>query len=342
MALLGFMGFDHIPSGTVFDPSQFLNFLNSTNVGWQKIAGQIQGFGIQSTSSGRFIRYNDGNNYASFYVGGRFLTGSGGGAAAFYAYEDAGTQQIYLTHGTDGKIRCYRGTGTTNLLATSINAFSFPSWIWVEFEATIHNTTGAVRLVIGGFEEFNVTGINTRASANNFMNQWVLQSGSVGSMSILDDLYWGDTTGSAPGNHLIGAPLIVETTYPISAVSTTWTPNASTNVSRIQEVGADDDTTYNSTSTSGNIDLYNHGALASSPVNIYGVAVVSRARKDDVAARSFRNKFKSGATTVNGASMSMDTTFKYTKDYYMVDPATSAAWANATAVNATNIGYEHV
>jgi len=341
MAIITFMGFDHVQTSSAYDPTRYPELVFSTSAGWGKYAGQLQGYGIASNSSGRALAWSNGVNYATIIAGWRGKLTSAGGGSGLVEFNDGSTTQVWITHASDNRIKAYRGSGTANLLATSINTFLPTSWIWIEIKVTIHNTTGAVKVVVGGVTEIDVSGINTRVSANNYLQYVYLWSGQSGQNDIIDDVYFADTTGSAPTNDIIGVPLIVETLYPTAADSTTWTPNASTNLSRIQEVHADDDTTYNSDSTSGHIDLYTHGAMASTPAAIYGVAVVSRARKDDVAARNYRHKLVSGATTVTGVSTSMDTIYKWVKDVYLTDPNTGVAWT-PTAVNATKIGYENV
>ena len=345
MALLGFMGFDHMPAPG-FSMAQYPEFALSTTGAWTMTAGQIQGQALSTQSGGRSLIWSNGVNYATFVWGGRIKLSLVPSSQPFLYFEDSSSSQIHFDHiSTDNKIKVYRGGGQSNLIATSTNAFSPNSWIWFEVKATIHNTTGEVLVKIGGNTEINATGLNTRSTANNYMNRWEMtidSSGSGGNAIAVDDVYWMDTTGSAPYNDIIGVPLIVETTFVTTNNAVAWTPLSSTNASNVDDAICDDDTTYNSTSGTSVVDTFNHGALASSPATIYGAALVSRARKDDVAVRTVRHKLISGATTVSGVSTTVDTTYKYIKDYWLTDPDTGVAWASAAAINATKIGYEAV
>jgi hypothetical protein len=149
-----------------------------------------------------------------------------------------------------------------------------------------------------------------------------------------------DDSGSAPHNTFLGM-CRVDSVLATTNNSVTWTPLSSTNVSNIDDATPDDDTTYNSTTTSGAIDTFNHGALPVTPTSVFGVSVTSKIRKDDAAARSARNKLISGATTSNGTSVSLGTSYTYIKDIWALNPDGSTAW-NKTTVDATKIGYEHV
>jgi hypothetical protein len=123
-----------------------------------------------------------------------------------------------------------------------------------------------------------------------------------------------------------------------------FTPNASTNVSQVQETAWDGDTTFNTHPApgSGAIDTFNHGSLSGTPATIYAVAVQASMRKDDTSSQLGRTKLISGVTTQNGVSVQLiNALYQHIEDIYRVDPNTSAAWTAANA-NATKIGYEHV
>lgn len=344
MALLDFKGFDHLQAGTAPDPTTFANYATSTSNGWTTGTGLLGGKSLRSNSTTRNLHWDKGVNYSTLIAGVRFQTGAGAAATTdILVFYDGASVQCGISINAAGKLIFWRGTNAT-VIATGTTVLSGSSWYFLEAKVTFHNTTGAYEIRLGGVTEMSGSGANTRSTANNQASgiRWIsVASGSVCSMLDIDDTYICDTSGSGPLNDFLGV-IRVETEFVTSNDSVQWTPSASTNNTNVDDPQANDDTDYNSDATAGHIDLFNHGNLSSTPVTIFSVAVTSRARKDDVTARTYRNKLKSSTTVGNGATTSLDTTYKWIRDQFDTDPATAAAWASAAAVNGTKIGYEVV
>lgn len=336
MAVLAFFGFDHLP--TAGDPNLYPG-CSSSDSGWTKVAGLLGGFGINSFSGTRNFHYDTGSTYTTLIVSGRFKYVQVAAVVDCIKFYDGATIQCGFSVNAAGKIIFWRGTNAT-ILATGTTTLVDTAWYHIQCKVTINNTTGTVDIKLNDVSEISATGLNNRNSAANQVTAIRYSSSASSAFYVGDDIVVQDTSGGAPANDFLGITR-VETGYATSNDAVQWTPNASTNVSRVSEVAVDDDTTYNSDSTSGHVDTFNHGALASTPTTIFGVQIVSKIRKDDVTARSARNKLKSGATTTNGASFVLTTSYQYVKDMYVLDPNTAAAWSGANA-NATKIGYEHV
>jgi hypothetical protein len=71
------------------------------------------------------------------------------------------------------------------------------------------------------------------------------------------------------------------------------------------------------------------------------VQVATIARKDDAGGRSLRAVLKSGATTANGATRVLGTSYAVHEDRFEVNPATGAVWTKA-GVDALQAGVEVV
>ena len=71
------------------------------------------------------------------------------------------------------------------------------------------------------------------------------------------------------------------------------------------------------------------------------VQLATVARKDDAGSRSLRAVLKSGATTANGATRVLGTSYALYDDRFEVDPATGAAWTKV-GVDALEAGVEVV
>src|SRR5208337_4812890 len=99
------------------------------------------------------------------------------------------------------------------------------------------------------------------------------------------------------------------TDLPIGAVSTAWTPNASTNLSRINESQQNGDTSYNSSSTPGQEDLFSYAASISGLTGIVAVMLSIWQRKDDAGTRQTKQRVKSSSTYGDGATVNLSSTY---------------------------------
>ena len=340
MALLGFEGFDNESGGftemvgSSFGPTGAPTGIWTANGGGSKVAGLLGGsaLGFNNTSANAAILLE--LNYATLIAGLRIRTGSVFGLVDCLYFMDGGTVQCGISVNALGKIIFWRGSSGT-VLATGTTTLIPGAVYMVDITVTINSSTGSVQVNLGGVSEIPLTtGLNTRNSSNNWANGIQFHGNN---SSYADDFYLLDTTGSAPYNAPLGV-IRAETAFGVANNSVTWTPLTSTNVSQIQEVNMDSDTSYNFNSTTG-IDTFTHGALSSTPVTIFAVDIIAAARKTDVTAVNYRTKLISGATTQNGATSALATVYQYVRDSYQNDPNTGSPWT-ATAVNATDIGYE--
>jgi len=351
MALRVFEGFDMLNSGTTLAQMQ--------NRGWANITAGVTNNSINL--AGRFggKAMTGGNQDLVRFDVAALATAGVMGSAHFLLtnvpaagtpwrimeFTDGATCQLGLGVTNARQLCVYRGT-TATVIATGTTALLSNNWTYLEFKAVIHNTSGTYEVRINGSStpELVATGQNTRTTANNQLTgfQWIVGSGSGNTGH--DDIYALDTTGAAPFTDYLGE-VRVQTLAPSGAGSSTqWTPLSSTNVSNVDDTllsnPFDQDATYNSSSTAGQIDLFAVQDLSGTPT-VYAVAVSWDARKDDAGARSVRAKLKSGATTGNGPTKTMNSSYTSYQDVFLTDPNTAAAWTGA-AVNAIEAGYENI
>jgi len=98
-------------------------------------------------------------------------------------------------------------------------------------------------------------------------------------------------------------------------------------------------TNYNAQTTLNNQDTFNTEGLASTLDTPLGAQVRSyMARNDALNAKSGANVLKSGGTTGVGATLSLSTTYTYSRSMWQTDPNTAAAWTAAN-FNAAKPGY---
>jgi len=133
----------------------------------------------------------------------------------------------------------------------------------------------------------------------------------------------------------------VDTTFPVSNGAVQWTPLANSNWQEVSEIAMDSDTSYNFSSTPGQTDLFNMGALRAATSVVLGVQVTGAYRKDDATARQVAQQIKSGATQSAGTTNSIPSGYAYYTDLFVLDPNTAASWT-VTAAGSAEIGYNLV
>lgn len=340
--LLAANGFDYQTSVTPWTDMAFDSVNYAASVGGSKSATTPYGVGSSVTATGAFqnFRYTYSVGAVATIVTGiklRVPTSIGSTAYDFCRLLDAGSVQVGLGITTGGKLFLYRNTSAT-VIETGTTTMFADTWYMIELKVTIGNSA-AYEARIDEVTELSGTA-DTQQTANATTDALLYgHLVSSGSSGFFDDFYCCDTTGGVANNFL--GNIRVETKFVTSDDAVQFTPLSSTNASNVDETNSDGDTTYNSSSTAGHVDTFNHAALSTTPSAIYGVSVVAKIRKDDTTSRNARTKFKSSATTSNGTTTAMATSFKYLETLYTTDPNTAVAWA-ASGVNATKIGYELV
>lgn len=243
------------------------------------------------------------------------------------------TGQITLSGDADGTLRVSRGsTAGTNVIASSAAGVlnQDGSFHYVEFTFNLHASTGSATVKVDGITVISATGLNSKGGTTTAIASFGLGSTDY---NTLDDFYVTDGAS-------LGERRIVACRPSADTATADWTPNSgSPHFSRVNETAADGDTTYVSSSTVGHKDLYDCDNLPTSPTTIDGVRIISAARKDDAATRTYRQLLKSSSTTANGADVGVNSSYTMAESQFLTDPATSAAWT-ASGVNAMQIGIE--
>lgn len=257
--------------------------------------------------------------------------------APFLAFLDSSTYQLTVSVLSNGQIRFRSGridTGSTLSTSSASVITATNNYFYLEFQITFNSATGALVLHSNGV---NVplsasSGLNTAPSGNNFFQTFQI-GGCMPSISYstattyeYDDLYMLTTTGGTNTSFL--GDVRIACVFPNGAGSSTqFTPNgAATNWQCVNETSEDGDTTYVSSATAGQKDLYTKQATPATTGPIFGVQFCSVARKDDAGARSIANTWLSGATAQDGATKALNQTYGWFLDMTESDPATGVAW----------------
>jgi hypothetical protein len=220
-------------------------------------------------------------------------------------------------------------------------------WHHVELAMTINTSTGTATLWIDGEEQYALTGIDTQDAASNISTYVrVRLSSSVAANTVeyvwFDDIMvWDDSgsefTGALP-NHIHR----IETIRPGGAgAAADFTPSAGSNFQNVDETVADDDTTYNESSTTGHIDSFAYGNMSLSADEIFGINIKSRVKFDSGAA-NFRNKTRISSTYYNGTTVAAGAAYALVETIYNNNPASTGSNLTVSDINAAEFGYERV
>jgi hypothetical protein len=160
--------------------------------------------GVTNTTSNNtiYITRTSGVNDAVHHISVAFqqtFALSGTLTGIFCTLYDGTTAQCSIAFRNDGAMLLMSGSlGAT--LATYTGAISaVNTWYQFEIEVVINNTTGSISVRRNGntTNDFTATGLNTRASANNYANKIGIGNGSSSSQGhFIDDFLWRSDASS--------------------------------------------------------------------------------------------------------------------------------------------------
>ena len=251
----------------------------------------------------------------------------GGSLSCILKYHaNLGNLQLY----TDGTLR-----------ATVNNAFIDDTWHLVDI---LYDNSGSnVVIKVDNTEVINYSGTVDSAIDNLVLGRCNNASINTGYEFFIDDFAINDDSGSV-NNSWIGSGVIRLIKPTSDDTNADFTPSTgSDHYAMVDDFPDDGDTTYNSSTVSGDIDTFGLESVPSVATGqtINAVQAVYRARSEtDVA--SVAPILISGATTDTGATQStVLSDYNDTKQkVYDVDPNTSVQWTE-TNVNAVKGGYKN-
>jgi hypothetical protein len=323
-------------TGTVYFGDQMgYKYATVPNPGFYTKPGRF-GTGI-SAQMGSFFS-NIYTSQTTWYTGFGFLkqyTGNYGTPNQIAAFCDSGTNQVSLFLDSN-KLYVYNGNGST-LLATGTTQLYGYTWYFIEFGATINSSTGSFTVKINGNTEMTATNVNTQNTGNASANQgfWTCQSQLTCQM---DDIYLCDNQGSV--NNTFLGDCRVEGLVPNAAGSNAaWTPLSGSNYTNVNEIPCDYDTTYNFSTTTNQIDSFNHPSLSYINNTVKGVQLNLYARNDNTGTHTVSSYVKSGSATATAGAANLTQTYLVYSSIYETDPNTSTAWT-PSGVNSNQQGYK--
>lgn len=332
MAITFFDGFDLYGSASNISRQGWVNSTASLSLVAGRFGGQA--LRISSANAGVVVQTMSGDDTFAIGVAIR--------ASSLAAHSANGSDVIQFLNGSTviaslgftsgGAVRVGRGDYTTNLICGSASGVvANDAWNFYEIEYTRSASVGAVNLYQNGTLIASASGANTGASSIDGIG---ILSGV--DNKDFDDMYFANAATKV-------GEIKIEVIRPSADTATKdWTRSTGAdNFANVDDTTCDDDTTYNSSLTAGQKDLFDLSSLSGSPSSIKAVKPILIARKDDTDARSIRHNMKNGATTTDGTTRSLSTSYAFYSDIYETNPDDAAAFEPAD-ITAMQLGYELV
>ena len=140
--------------------------------------------------------------------------------------------------------------------------------------------------------------------------------------------------------YVVLPPLELYYTGPNTDDSVQWTPlSAGSNFSEVDEETIDSNTSYNFSNTAGHKDIFGIPDLPFVPDYVWGVSLVTVARKEESATQEFQNVLTIDGNEFNSDSHFLSTSYVTYYDHWRENPLTEAPWEPSDLVGRKS-GYQ--
>lgn len=241
--------------------------------------------------------------------------------------------------------------GTRSVFARTVPfAFVPGNWFYLEIKISPGYGDGTLELRVNTVPVLSLSNVRT-ADGTPILPEtlpgithlaWVYNtistSGANSEDWYTDDVYFltmdGDNNNDYLGNVRVKYMSVIGDASPIEWSIGGTTP-APTNWQSVLNIDLND-TSYVSTSTIGDTDLYDVDPNLDTPY-VYGVELAGAYRQDDATQRFVRNVLKSGSTIIEGAENATNQTYVYFYDIFELNPETGVPFTGAE-LNSVDIG----
>lgn len=334
MSLLLIDGFDHYATGDITEKWNTKEGTCAISAG----NGRRSSDALLITSQMEYVSFSTSER-STFIVGLaiKVTENPSSFATNLIAFRYVGYTQVVLLLETDLSLSVARGSSSR--LATSTSGLQLGVWHYVEFKATIDNTSGSYTVRVDGTVVLSGTGADTQySSSSSVANSIAIGQSYAGFVEFyIDDVYILNTDGSP--NDFLGDCRVDYLLPGANGATNDFTASAGSNYQCVDDADPDDDSTYVSSSTVGHVDLYAFGDISHTPDTIHGVQVLMSAKADDAGDRSIAEVCRSGGTNYSGTSQTLGTDYRYFRQILTTDPDTGSAWGK-TGLNAAQFGVE--
>jgi hypothetical protein len=258
-------------------------------------------------------------------------------------FVDGGTEQCSLRLQPNGYFAVYRGISTAKL-GESTNFFSYNNseYLDIELKIGIHNTTGTVELRVNGVVEINLINQNTRASANNFVNQVRIgrHTQTQAARPYFKHFILMDTTDSVMNDFIGPVDITSLRSNADDATILDWTANTGTRWQAVNQAITDGDTTYVSADTPGDRVLFELTNLPAGVTDVFAVMPQCQIKREQGTTRITKFLMGSGVDTELGSKdLAVGPTYAFRQEPMSVSPFTTDPW-DVAEVNGLRLGME--
>lgn len=307
----------------------------------QPTSGRRGGACFRMTANNHGINIGVANSTTVFMGVAYKFDGVGAANEDIMSMKDGSTVAIELILDSSNNLSVETGA-TIHGVTTGVPITS-GVWQFIEMSVVVHDTTGIVIVKVDGTEVLNLTGLDTKPSGVTDIN--VVGIGGIALDLRADDVYVCDDAGSAPYNTFLGDiqidPLFPDADGTKTEFDTTFPASPTDHYSKVDETGADDDTTYNETPTANDIDLFDFPAVStiSGGSDFLAVKLSAFAKKTDGTLQTMQLISMPVATEYAGSVETLSTSYNYYSKTWELNPETGVAWTDAL-FNASEFGVE--
>lgn len=282
-----------------------------------------------------------------------------GCAIRYDSFSGAGDDQPLRFYGPDGQLHILINinpsgnieiarSGTT--LATGSTVLSEDVWYYLEVQLTIGNAgIGSYEVRLDGAVELGPTVADTQnggtAEINNIQVGNIDNGGGAPSVDMMiTDLYIFDDSGSTNNDFIASTSydVHIESHLPVAdGTVNDWIPlGGGSNFEEVNDAsGPDEDTSYNSTDSAGNQELYDMGNIVNDPDSILGLQVNACSKRLAGPTHPIDDLIRSGGTDYIGSLGTYYPPNEYDVQSLIseTDPDTGIAWTD-TGFNAAEFG----
>ena len=239
--------------------------------------------------------------------------------------------------------------GTSQVAATNA-AFSFNTWVRLEWHLLVDDTSGVFELKRNGDSILNYAGDTKGASSGNGIRVFGIGRNYTATETFVmysDDIAINDTTGTV-NDSWVGPGSILLLKPKGAGNYTQWTPDSGNNFARVNEIPHTGDSAYVESDTADQIDTYEMQTLADLGVdtsdpsfNVKAVQHLMIGRWDE-AETELARVLRLGTTDNTGVAVTLSNTYyRYWDEMFNVSPFDSLAWELAD-LNSLEAGIKHV
>lgn len=329
MALLWFDGCDNVDSSAWAYSGQQYEFTDGAS--WWNCQTSYGGFtprhGIGKfyggTNDSPRIFSADFGNKDEVIVGFAFgFNNAFPNTQAHFAVCDGGAYQVELRFTTSREINVTRNG--TQIGITATNVWNTATWHYLQVRIKIHNSAGTVEIRLDGTTVLTLTGVDTQATANAYVNRIQFRCPGNASIMVIDDIYVIDLTGSF-NNTWLGEVRVRQGYAGADGDVNDFTPSAGNRWACVDEV-APSDADYVYSGTVGHKQLFSLAALTV-PGPIAGAKLNYRAYKNDAGKRTLKGLWKFSGVEYRDSEKALRAGGSYFTALRETHPASGLQWA---------------